>query len=93
MICSGAGGQDLTNMSNIHVECGLVFGAARRKDGTETLIFEPGKWYTQSIYSCASATKATIKTVDFRYNATRETGHTLKALSVVNVSPKAYPKK
>ncbi len=90
VICSGAGGRDLTNLSNVHVECGQVFGAARRRDGTETLIFEPGKWYVQPVYSCASATKATIKTVDFRYNATQETGHTLKALSVLNVTPKRY---
>ena len=41
LICSGAGGQDYANMSNIHVECGLVFGAAVRKDGTDSLVFEP----------------------------------------------------
>ena len=92
-ICSGAGRSDLTNLSNVHVECGLIFGAARRRDGTETLIFEPGKWYIQPVYSCASATKATIKTVDFRYNATQETGHTLKALTVLNASPKPYKDK
>lgn len=93
LICSGAGGQNLTNISNVHVEYWLVFGAARRRDGTETLIFEPGKWYVQPLYSCASATKATIKTVDFRYNATQETGHTLKALTVLNMAPKSYKDK
>jgi hypothetical protein len=84
---------DITNSSNIHVECGLVFGAARRRDGAETLVFEPGSWYVQDIYSCASATRASIKTVDFRYNATMETGHTLEALTVVDVKPKNYSSK
>jgi hypothetical protein len=57
------------------------------------LVFEPGSWYVQDIYSCASATKASVKTVDFRYNATQETGHTLDALTVVDVKPKNYSSK
>ena len=34
--------------------------------------------------------KASIKTVDFRYNSTKATGHTLKALTVANVTTKTY---
>ncbi|KIW86078.1 hypothetical protein Z517_01472 [Fonsecaea pedrosoi CBS 271.37] len=93
LLCSGAGGADLANLTNIHVECGMVFGAAKRRDGTITLVQEPETWWTQKVYSCATATKASIKQVRFRYNATKETGNTLKALSIVNVSDKSYPDK
>jgi hypothetical protein len=56
-------------------------------------VFEPGAWYVQDIYTCASATRAGIKTVDFRYNSTKETAHTLDALTVVDVRPKNYSSK
>jgi hypothetical protein len=84
---------DIANISNIHVECGLVFGAARRRDGSQTLVFEPGAWYVQDVYTCASTTRAGIKSVDFRYNSTRETAHTLEALTVVDIQPKNYSSK
>ncbi|EXJ94562.1 hypothetical protein A1O1_02958 [Capronia coronata CBS 617.96] len=90
LICAGAGGKDLANLTNIHVACGMIFGAARRKDGSKSLVFEPETWWTQSVYSCASAMKASIKEVRFRYNATGLTGNTLKALTVVNVTDKPY---
>lgn len=93
LICSGAGDLDLANISKIHVECGLIFGAARRRDGSQTLVFEPGTWYVQDIFSCASTSRASIKSVDFRYNATRESGHTLEALTVVDIQPKNYSSK
>ncbi len=84
-------------MTNIHVECGLVFGAATRKDGHDSLVYEPGQWYTQHVYSCASATKASIKTVQFRYNASIEDtkshpqGPDLRTLTVESIQPKRYP--
>ena len=96
-ICSGAGGMDHTNMSNIHVECGLVFGAAQRLDGPQSLVFEPMAWYEQPVYVCASTNKASIKRVHFRYNATLEDGLTrsqgpnLRQLSVESVEPISYP--
>ncbi|KAL2402668.1 hypothetical protein ABEF93_003030 [Exophiala dermatitidis] len=91
LICSGAGAKDLANLTNIHVACGLVFGAARRLDGSKSLVLEPDTWWTQPVYSCASAMKASIKQVHFRYNATELTGDTLKALTVTNVTDKMYP--
>ncbi|KAJ4539556.1 hypothetical protein HRR80_007249 [Exophiala dermatitidis] len=91
LICSGAGAKDLANLTNIHVACGLVFGAARRLDGSKSLVLEPDTWWTQPVYSCASAMKASIKQVRFRYNATELTGDTLKALTVTNVTDKMYP--
>lgn len=90
LICSGAGGSDQPNISNIHVECGLIFGAAHRKDGSKSLIFEPDSWWTQSVYSCASTVKASIKETAFSHNITERTGNTLQALSVVGVTEKNY---
>lgn len=87
-LCQGAGGADVANETNIHVECGLVFTAARLESGGDTLIFTPGDVYRQDVYSCASVNKASIKTVSFRYNATF--GSSLKAVSIVDVVPKAY---
>lgn len=88
LLCQGAGGEDLANITNIGAACGLVFGAARRKDGSESLTFEPETWWTQPLYSCASTTKAVIKTVQFKYNGTSQTN--LKNLKVLNVTDKAY---
>ena len=90
LICQGAGGNDLANITNIGAACGLVFGAARRKDGTESLIFEPESWWTQPLYSCASTTKAVIKTVRFKYNSTSQ--YDLKDLHVLNMTDKVYEK-
>lgn len=90
LICSGAGGGDLANLTNIHVECGLLFGAARRIDGSKSLVMEPLTWWTQSVYSCATTAKATIKQTKFRYNITASTGNTLRALSVVDVQDIEY---
>lgn len=90
-ICSGAGGTDKANISNIHVGCGLIFGAAQRKDGSQSLVFEPESWWTQPVYSCATTSKASIKETVFRHNVTEVSGNTLKALSVVSVNEKIYP--
>ena len=89
LLCRGAGSADSANSSNIWIQCGLVYGAARRADGQESLIYRPGDVYQQSIYSCASVTRASIKTVAFKYNAT-VSGNSLKALTVRNVSDKVY---
>lgn len=88
LLCHGAGGKDLANSSNIFVQCGLVLGAARRTDGEETLIFEGGDVYQRPIYSCASTTRASIKTVNFKFNATA--GDSLKALTIQNITDKTY---
>src|SRR6266536_5894395 len=71
-MCTGVGGLDLANMSNFGVRCGLVMGPPTPR-GNDIDPFRRGKaedMYTQLIYSCASAAKAVIKTVTFRYNGT-----------------------
>jgi hypothetical protein len=94
ILCQGAGGADLANSSNIFVQCGLVYGAAVRTDGTESLIFEPGDTYQRSVYTCASTTRASIKTVGFKFNTTATDSSTstssLQALSITNITAKSY---
>lgn len=86
LICRGAGGQDQANISNIAVGCGLVQGAARLQSGQNPLIFDRGSNWTVPLYSCASAVKANIKTVDFRYDGAQG----LKGLVVSNITNKIY---
>lgn len=72
-MCEGQGGQDLANITNIAVVCGLAFAVARPVNYTSNLspiTFPAGANWTQSIYSCASAAKASIKTVTFQSNGT-----------------------
>lgn len=64
----------------------MVFGAASRKDGSPSLLFDPGTDWTIPLYSCASASKASIKTVSFRYNGTDG----LKSLDILDIKPKTY---
>ncbi|KKZ63673.1 hypothetical protein EMCG_01980 [[Emmonsia] crescens] len=85
-LCQGAGGLDYANITNIGVVCGIAFGAARRGDGSRSLVFEPGTNWTVPLYSCASAARALIKTVDFRFNGTDG----LKSLSVRGIREKTY---
>lgn len=87
MSCSGFGGADRANISNIGIQCGYLFGAPRRADGAEALIFEPEQNYTQSMFTCASAMQASIKTVKFFVNGTGS----LANLRVDSIIDKVYP--
>jgi hypothetical protein len=91
LLCSGVGDLDMANLSNVHVECGMIMGAAQRRDGSKSLVMEPDTWWTQKVYTCASTMKASVKEVRFRWNTTQVTGNTLKALTISNVSDKSYP--
>lgn len=64
----------------------MIYGAARRRDGSASLLFDPGTEWTIPMYSCASASKTSIKTVSFRYNGTAG----LHSLDVVDIKPKTY---
>ena len=63
-----------------------MYGVARRSDGQNLLSSEPGSRWSVSLYSCASAVKASIKTVDFLFNGTSG----LKGLKVVGTRDKVY---
>ena len=88
VICQGAGGKDFVTPDKIGVSCGLVTAGSRRKDGVTSLVTEPGTWWTEPIYSCASTTKVTIKNVHFKWNATVHDG--LAGLEVLSISDKQY---
>ncbi|KIW89181.1 uncharacterized protein Z519_10033 [Cladophialophora bantiana CBS 173.52] len=86
LLCQGAGGQDIANITNFAAACGLLYGAPRRRDGSESVVFEPGSNWTVPLYSCISTTKALIKTVSFRFNGSDD----LSGLKVTNISDKVY---
>lgn len=73
-------------MSNTLTSDTQIYGAARRRDGSASLLFDPGTEWTVPMYSCASASKALIKTVSFRYNGTEG----LKSLEILEMKPKVY---
>lgn len=67
------------------VMCGNLWSAAQPDSGFFRQDLS-SKW-TQKIYTCASASKASVKTVTFQYNGTTD----LTALRVVDVQPAATP--
>ncbi|KAK4243464.1 hypothetical protein C7999DRAFT_36207 [Corynascus novoguineensis] len=97
LICSGAGPADTANVTNIFVTCGLVKGPPRRVDGGPQGIFEQGSKWTMPLYSCATAVRATIKTVHFSTDkgsdpATQfQTNQGLLSFRVTNITAKHYP--
>jgi hypothetical protein len=78
---------DFANITNIFVTCGLIHGAPQRQDSGSNLIFDSGSKWSQPLYTCASAVKATIKTVSFSYNGTDAS---LEDLSVTGIQDKVY---
>ncbi|KAL2136976.1 hypothetical protein VTI74DRAFT_11158 [Chaetomium olivicolor] len=100
IICSGAGPGDIANITNIFVICGLVSGPPRRVDGGPQGIFELGSKWTTSLYSCATAVRATIKTVEFTTDpgtsrATKPPSGSNRGIAsllrVNNITAKFYP--
>jgi hypothetical protein len=87
-LCEGQAGGDKANISNIGIYCGLVTGMAGplNKSDDVSLFFPLGANWTQPLYSCASAAKAIIKTVRFKYNGTRG----LEDLVILNTPNKVY---
>lgn len=91
LLCQGSGGTDWANSSNIQVQCGLFFAAAQRVNGDpNSLVLAPNETWRQSVYSCASMNKVSIKSVALRYNVTTFGVNDLEGLSVLNVMDKAY---
>ncbi|PHH92161.1 hypothetical protein CDD83_8644 [Cordyceps sp. RAO-2017] len=102
-ICSGVTGATAANGDNILVGCGLMRGAPQfnysrhgsKVDGWKldagkiprNEYFSFGEW-SQKVYTCASAVKATIKTVFLSYDG-RDNG--LKGLKVNAIKEKEYP--
>ncbi|RFU25159.1 hypothetical protein B7463_g11181, partial [Scytalidium lignicola] len=86
LICAGAGSEDIANISNIYISCGLVWGAPQRVDGGSPFRFEGGSQWSSPLYSCASTLRATIKTVSFLLNGTAD----IENLSITGTRDKEY---
>ncbi|KAL5344022.1 hypothetical protein BJX70DRAFT_405200 [Aspergillus crustosus] len=84
-VCGGTSSQSPSNINSTLIACGLVLGAATRTDGGDSRILDPDTPWTIPLYSCATAMKAVVKTVELQYNGTD-----LDALEVRSVNPKQY---
>ncbi|KAK0716066.1 hypothetical protein B0H67DRAFT_645739 [Lasiosphaeris hirsuta] len=85
--CAGARAGDIANISNIYVACGLMRGVAKRMDPGPKGIAEHNSKWSAPVYSCATALRATIKTVHFTHTGS---GATLKSIQVDSITDKAY---
>ncbi|KAK5654917.1 hypothetical protein OQA88_6673 [Cercophora sp. LCS_1] len=85
ILCSGTGPADNANITNIYTGCALLRGAPQRVDGGPPLLFENRSKWSTPLHACASALRATIKTVVFSINGT-----TLDDLVVQSITPKTY---
>jgi hypothetical protein len=78
------------NITYPAIQCGAILGAPTEMtpESLSASTFTGVRTARKNVYVCATAYKASIKTVDFRYNATSED---LTKLEVLKISPKIYP--
>ncbi|KAH7007220.1 hypothetical protein EDB80DRAFT_880727 [Ilyonectria destructans] len=76
-----------TRLNNTYVTCQLIQGVPTRVDGGPANIFDDGSKWSTPVYSCASAVKATIKTVHFFHNGTSDN---LQGLVIKDLQEKRY---
>ena len=89
--CSGYDETNPSNFTKPYVRCGYLYGIpypSQESDG-QLYRYDLNSNWTQELYTCASAMKASVKTVSFRSNATNSTA-TINDLNVLNVQPKDY---
>ena len=92
LLCEGASDVDLANYTNIFASCFQMRGVPTRTDGGYEGTMEGGSKWSAPLYVCASALKATIKTVTFVSAATAPSVRpNLTALAVESITPKSYP--
>ncbi|RDA88500.1 hypothetical protein CP532_6663 [Ophiocordyceps camponoti-leonardi (nom. inval.)] len=89
-ICRGINEFSPATSRNILISCGLLQSIPQRTDGGDPFSQEDGAKWMKKLYSCASATKATIKTVTLSYNDTEDDSR-LDGLSALNIRDKEYP--
>lgn len=83
--CGGTTYASGANINSSLIACALVVGAATRTDGGSDLILDPDSPWKFPLYSCATAMKAVVKTVELQYNGTG-----FEALKVRSLKPKQY---
>ncbi|KAH7371589.1 hypothetical protein BKA66DRAFT_423949 [Pyrenochaeta sp. MPI-SDFR-AT-0127] len=78
------------NITNPAIKCGTMLGAPRitTNQSLAASTFTGVETSRKNVYICATAYKASIKTVNFRYNGT---GGDFTNLEVLNIAPKTYP--
>ncbi|KAK5072463.1 hypothetical protein LTR64_005065 [Lithohypha guttulata] len=89
--CKSSYGSVPVNITEIAVELGMVGGVGHRVDkGFEDAkdVKAPNSTWERPIYVCSGATKAKIKTVTFRYNATID--NSLAGLYIKSIKDKTY---
>jgi len=85
--CAGQDAFSLSNISNIFILCGIIRGAPQRLDNGSSLLWSAGSRWSSPLYSCASAVKASVKSVTFRLNGTEG----LSSVTVDSITDKKYP--
>lgn len=86
-ICQETYSTDKTKLNNTYVACNLVRGVPRRLNEGQSMVFEDNSTWSAPMYTCASAVKATIKTVTFFHNGTSDD---LRNLIVQDIKDKEY---
>ncbi|KAJ6463358.1 hypothetical protein C8R45DRAFT_1025425 [Mycena sanguinolenta] len=76
--CTGYGGQDTANITNVAIHCSMFLGPPQRTDGGDPLLLEDGSTWSQRMFTCASGTAARMQTIDFAFNGTMD----LSALTI-----------
>lgn len=84
--CSDTDPSIYANISNILVACGLMRGVPQRLDGGSSNTYERDSQWSQKIFTCASAVKATVKTVTFEYTGSGS----LEGLKAIEIKDKEY---
>ena len=87
--CGGGTGYDTSSIGNPYIACGLMRGAPLRTDGgPPSLIMDHESKWSSPFHSCATAVRATVKTVTFNYNSTAD--NNFDGLKVIEIKNKEY---
>lgn len=89
--CSGFDEENPSNATKPYVRCGYLYSVPSPSQESEGQLYryDLGSNWTQQLYTCASAMKASLKTVTFSSNATNSSA-TLNDILVRAVRPKDY---
>ncbi|KNB16530.1 hypothetical protein FOXG_14368 [Fusarium oxysporum f. sp. lycopersici 4287] len=69
-LCQGTQPDASAKLNHTFVICNLIRGTPQRVDGGPENVFDDKSKWSSSLYACASAVKATVKSVTFFYNGT-----------------------
>lgn len=87
--CGGGTAYDDSSIDNPYIACGLMRGAPLRTDGgPASLIMDHESTWSSPLHSCATAVRATVKTVTFSYNSTGD--RVFDGLTVAAIEKKEY---